>query len=195
MIHRIACTGASGTGKTTAAKFLSEKLGIPLCPVGSRSVSEAMGLKSPYQVDALGRRSEFQRMLRDQKSEWEDKHRNTGFVTDRTHFDSLAYHTLHAVHEVSRDDIEDAKHANLIYTDVLAFWSVEFINCNKDPQRIHELTYHQIFEMLCFKFFDDWHFKSILFVPGYDGDLEKRKEFLIDSFHINKSSSIRRTFS
>lgn len=48
---RIAFCGASGTGKTTLAKAIQQKYGLELNPVGSRSVSKAMGFDSPYDVD------------------------------------------------------------------------------------------------------------------------------------------------
>ena len=54
---RIAFCGASGTGKSTLAKWIVENAaelkldGIELNPVGSRSVAKAMGFSSPYDVD------------------------------------------------------------------------------------------------------------------------------------------------
>lgn len=48
---RIAFAGSSGTGKTTLARFVSETYGLPINPVGSRSVAQAMGFSSPYDVD------------------------------------------------------------------------------------------------------------------------------------------------
>jgi hypothetical protein len=48
---RIAFVGASGTGKTTVAKVLAERLGLPFNPVGSRSTAKAMGFEGPYDVD------------------------------------------------------------------------------------------------------------------------------------------------
>src|SRR5271170_3399791 len=86
---RVAICGASGTGKTTLATFISETYGIPMNPVGSRSVSKAMGFDSPYDVDKAGKRAEFQRRLVTEKCEWEAAHDT--FVTDRTTFDNLAY--------------------------------------------------------------------------------------------------------
>jgi hypothetical protein len=48
---RIAFCGASGTGKTTLARFLSERFELPLNPTGSRSTAKALGFDSPYDVD------------------------------------------------------------------------------------------------------------------------------------------------
>ncbi len=48
---RVGFTGASGTGKTTLAKAIAECFGVPLNPVGSRSVAKSMGFDNPYDVD------------------------------------------------------------------------------------------------------------------------------------------------
>lgn len=47
----IAFCGASGTGKTTLAKWVSDCWKLPLNPVGSRSVAREMGFENPYYVD------------------------------------------------------------------------------------------------------------------------------------------------
>ena len=48
---RIAFCGASGTGKTTLAKWLAEELKYEMNPVGSRSTARRMGFNNPYDVD------------------------------------------------------------------------------------------------------------------------------------------------
>ncbi len=54
---RIGFAGSSGTGKTTLATWLAEQLGVPLNPVGARSVAAEMGFfdekeqPNPYLVD------------------------------------------------------------------------------------------------------------------------------------------------
>jgi len=50
---RIAFAGASGTGKTTLAKYVYEVMApdMKFNPIGSRSVSKMMGFNSPYDVD------------------------------------------------------------------------------------------------------------------------------------------------
>jgi hypothetical protein len=52
---KIAFCGASGTGKTTLARYISEKYDLPMNPVGSRSTASLMGFKSPYDVDKANR--------------------------------------------------------------------------------------------------------------------------------------------
>jgi hypothetical protein len=47
----VSFAGASGTGKTTLATWLSERLGVPRNPVGSRSVALSMGFENPYDTD------------------------------------------------------------------------------------------------------------------------------------------------
>ena len=70
-MHRVAICGASGTGKSVLAAYIAERYGLMVNPVGSRSVSQAMGFASPYDVDKAGKRAEFQRKLLAAKTGWE----------------------------------------------------------------------------------------------------------------------------
>lgn len=101
---RIAIAGASGTGKTTLARAISEKYKIPINPVGARSVALEMGFDNPYDVDKAGRRVEFQKRLFESKRDWERAHAD--FVTDRTYFDNLTYCTLHMAEHVEEDALD-----------------------------------------------------------------------------------------
>lgn len=91
---KIAFFGASGTGKTTLAKAVAQILGLTFNPVGSRSVAQSMGFEKPYDVDAAGRRVDFQIELSKAKLQWESARHS--FVTDRTGADEWAYANLHA---------------------------------------------------------------------------------------------------
>ena len=108
---RLALCGSSGTGKTTLANFLAEHLSLPINPVGSRSVAAAMGFASPYDVDAAGKRAEFQKRLLTEKVAWE-KGRES-FVTDRTTMDNITYTVLHDVDSISQEDLLLADHGLL----------------------------------------------------------------------------------
>lgn len=142
---RIAFCGASGTGKSTLARSVSDALALPLCNVGSREVSAAMGFSSPYDVDRAGKRREFQLELLTQKTKWELSHSRIGFVTDRTHADNLAYTAIHSP-EIVPDMLEDARMASERYTHVFLCPLSAFCDTGNDNQRRHDRDYHQQFE-------------------------------------------------
>lgn len=144
--HRVAIAGASGTGKTRLAKYIAERLGLPLCPVGSRSVSAEMGFASPYDVDAAGQREAFQRRLFESKRAWECA--RTAFVSDRTHLDNLAYRTLHAIDSIDDETIESYFAAMAHYTTVFFLPITAFHHIGDDPDRRKERAYHVIFDAL-----------------------------------------------
>ncbi len=145
---RIAFSGASGTGKTTLATWVSETYGIPMNPVGSRSVSQAMGFKSPYDVDAAGKRAVFQRRLVTEKVAWEASH--DSFVTDRTTFDNIAYTALHDVHSIDGMMMEAAIVGAQRYTRIFLCPVHLFCDPGVDPARVKSRTYHELFEALAF---------------------------------------------
>lgn len=168
MTIRLAFCGASGTGKTTLATRLASLFDIPLCPVGSRSVSEGMGFKSPYDVDAAGRRGEFQQLLVHAKAEWELAHQGTGFVTDRTHLDNLAYTITHAP-DLGRDsgfrgEIDAAMrgYTHIVFCPVAAFHDLA-----GDPSRIEHSAYHLKYEDVMVDLFGSFvHVAPILWLTS-----------------------------
>ena len=109
---RIAFLGASGTGKTTLAKFISGKYGIPfisgsfsdLVPE-TRSISHEDMLEwdkdvmvtSEYNLLNLRRKS-YQKLFRDGEK---------SFVTDRSPLDSLAYLIYKLSSKISECEIEN----------------------------------------------------------------------------------------
>jgi predicted ATPase len=144
---RIAFTGSSGTGKSTLARFVADHYGIPLNPIGSRSVALEMGFSSPYDVDKAGKRAEFQRRLQSEKVAWETKH--DMFVTDRSTLDELAYTSLHDVQTaVSPDYYRTAlEHMNR-YTLVVRCPVATFCSLDNDPKRLNDIRYQQVFDAL-----------------------------------------------
>lgn len=143
---RLGFCGASGTGKTTLATAMSERLGSLICPVGSRSVSASMGFTSPYDVDAAGRRREFQMRLLSEKRAWEREHEE--FVTDRTHLDNLAYTLEHAPFTLAVDDDFQAQidFAMKRYTHIVFCPMSAVFNTGEDPQRMESREYHKRYE-------------------------------------------------
>jgi predicted ATPase len=142
---RIAFSGASGTGKTTLATYVSERYGLPVNPVGSRSVAKAMGFDSPYDVDAVGRRAEFQRRLVTDKRVWENDHDE--FVTDRTTIDNLVYTILHDVKAIDKSLLDDVIGGLSRYTHVFYCPKSAFFHVGNDPHRVKDETYHNVFDV------------------------------------------------
>lgn len=153
---RIAFAGASGTGKSTLAKFVAERYGLEQCPVGSRSVAVAMGFASPYDVDAAGKRAEFQRRLFVEKRAWEEAHES--FVTDRTHLDNLAYATMHGCAEsLTKEDLRAYSLAMGRYTNVFLCPVAAFQDLAGDPQRVASEAYHRLYDLVLSALFDALH--------------------------------------
>jgi hypothetical protein len=172
---RVALSGASGTGKTTLARFVAEAYGLPVNPVGSRSVAKAMGFGNPYDVDVAGRRAEFQRRLLTEKLEWEAAHEGSGFVTDRTCLDNLVYTILHDVHSVDGKALDDVHVGMSRYTHVLFCPMDSFFKLDGDQARVASPTYHRVFEEVLYGLLEghqvDVH---LLNTP----DLEERKAYI-----------------
>jgi predicted ATPase len=143
---RIALCGASGTGKTTIANHVAQKYGLPINPIGSRSVAKAMGFESPYDVDKAGKRAEFQRCLLEEKRAWENDHE--AFVTDRTTLDNLAYTVLHAVHTIDEEEMTKSVAGFYRYTHVIYCPTQTFCKPGNDPARVKNMVYHELFDIL-----------------------------------------------
>lgn len=92
---RIAITGAHGTGKTTLAQALSEKLGLPLIAEQARLVAKRMGVKNCEELlrnPKLAR--EFQERVLEEQIRAQLAHPE-GFVSDRCTLDCIAYWRLY----------------------------------------------------------------------------------------------------
>jgi nicotinamide riboside kinase len=124
---RIGLIGSQGTGKSTLAKLLSKKLGLPLITEQARSVAEQMGFKS---IDNLTKvqRIELQANILHTQILQEKAHRDTGFVADRTVIDNLAYwqfYSLKDTPEYHGAAILARRHMRDAY-DLLVFLRPEF---------------------------------------------------------------------
>lgn len=140
---RIAIAGASGTGKTTLARAISEKYNIPINPVGARSVALEMGFDNPYDVDKAGKRVEFQKRLFEAKRDWELAHED--FVTDRSYLDNLTYCALHMAEHLEEGAIETFSEAMARYNLVLMLQRETFQRLD-DGIRKTNIGYHQLYE-------------------------------------------------
>ncbi len=151
---RIGIAGASGTGKTTLAKAIAAQYGWPINPVGSRSVAKSMGFDNPYDVDAAGRRKEFQESLFAQKSAWEEE--QEAFVTDRTYLDNLTYCALHMPAELEDGAIDRYKSQMKRY-DLVLFLPRVVNQKLSDGVRLQNETYHEFYELILRKLLKSTH--------------------------------------
>lgn len=143
-VQRLAFCGASGTGKTTLATWISNTYGLPLNPVGSRSVARAMGFENAYDTDAAGKRREFQLRLAREKTDWEGA--SAKFVTDRTTFDNLAYSMLHDCRNVDAELFDITRGGMTRYQFVVYCPSAAFLDADNDPARMQDATYHHLYD-------------------------------------------------
>jgi hypothetical protein len=145
---KVGLTGSSGTGKSYIASYIADRYDLPICPVGARSVSAAMGFASPYDVDKIpGKRAEFQLRLFHEKREWED--RNSAFVTDRVHFDNLAYTAMgNAVDQLPSWAFQAYVDATKNYTRIFYLPLRSYQALGNDPQRKDDPTYHLMYDLL-----------------------------------------------
>lgn len=173
MSIRLAFCGASGTGKSTLATYVQETFGLPFNPVGSRSVSKAMGFESPYDVDKAGKRAEFQRRLVTEKMAWEAEHES--FVSDRTTLDNIAYTMLHDVRAIDAELLRTAVEGLGHYTHVLYCPVEAFCNPGDDAARVKDMTYHELYDVVIKGMIERYLPVSVAVRRLHTDDLEERK--------------------
>lgn len=172
---RIAFCGASGTGKTTLAKYLADRVELPFNPVGSRSTAAELGFSSPYDVDKACSKA-YHRALAGggtaaeaaerslevgctdhptmrgefqrklQLAKIEWETANPDFVTDRSTVDDFVYCALHNYKAMDEGYLKRAQEHLKTY-DIIFFTPMNaFHNVSDDPARLGEKTYHKVFE-------------------------------------------------
>lgn len=107
---RIGICGPSGTGKSTLAKYISEKYGVPFVTTSTKPLWEKYEIKS--HEDLINKTLSdpkwglnFQNEVLDYRIKMMDE--NPNFITDRTSIDNLVYFLLQNTHSVSANDTEE----------------------------------------------------------------------------------------
>jgi len=144
---RVCFTGASGVGKTTLARWVSEEFGVPFCPVTGRSVALDMGYPSPYAAKLAGEHVQFYRRLVSVKHAWEAANRERGFAAERGYLDELAYMGLHSPESVELGWFDEAYRWQRDYTHQFYLpraWHQDLT----DPMRKTDPGYHEFYEAM-----------------------------------------------
>ena len=187
---KIAFSGASGTGKTTLARAVAKKLGLPMEEMPtidgsfvstSRAVAFMLtGEYVPYKVDDKpGMRPIFQRTVLDFKQEWEQNHFG-GFVTDRAHFDNLAYTCMHDANNTGsdRDFLRRIVSAQFQY-DIVFFCPYDmFCKVGADPARKDSDAYQENFDAVLWGLYSRYSYEQCIEVPG--DVFEDRLQFCLE---------------
>lgn len=155
---------------------MSTTYSMRINPVGSRSVAKAMGFETAYAVDAVGKRSEFQTLLIQKKTEWEAAH--DSFVTDRTTLDNLMYSALHDAAGVGETLFDAACQGMLRYQYVIYCPVSVFIDIAGDNHRLTNLTYHRLCDATLWGLLQKFRPPEVKLVIMPFALLEHRKDFL-----------------
>ncbi len=144
MTNRIAFCGASGPGKTFLTKRLAAALGLELQPSFPRAVAADMGFASPYDVDAAGRRDDFQKLVLARMIAWQQDHWQVGFVADRSVFDVLTYSHIHCGERTYLECADAVRlHPELRYTRLVVCPIASFFKLGGDHVA-YQLGYERI---------------------------------------------------
>jgi predicted ATPase len=179
---RIAFAGAGGTGKTTTAEDLADKLGLELIPSASRIIYDQQNLKeeivATWDQDAKWK---LQQDIFAAKLEQDDL--TPAFVSDRTALDHFAYCLMYCAAKMDNDqftrmEAQVRKHMFGAYTHVFYFpwghWEAE-----SDGRRSDSKAWQSAIDNLILGHFVNWGVPAIQ-VPQDQGP-EGRLEFILDS--------------
>lgn len=129
---KIGFTGTGGTGKSTTLNILKERgtLGVPVLPSVTREVFEEFGaLEADQELWTPQQKKDLQMAIFKKRWEREEEYKETGFISDRTAIDHLAY-CLHRCYEAFTDDeieklYEDTR-LNMESYDLIFYFPIYF---------------------------------------------------------------------
>jgi nicotinamide riboside kinase len=180
---KVALTGAQGTGKTTMAKYIAEKWGIPYIGSVARETMKAMGYTSEYDFNHLseGALLEFQQaLITNRRAKLKGL---ASYVTDRLELDQYVYSLRRcgaALTEAQRSQWEDEAVQELYAMDLVLHTPAGLFPVEEDGIRQADVA-HQflldaaIYGLLCKHVFDVSATHVYILSMG---SLERRQSFV-----------------
>mgnify|MGYP001558193121 CR=1 FL=1 len=183
---KIALTGAGGTGKTTLAKYISEKWGLPYAGSVSREVFAELGIANELAQQNMTKAD----ILKLQWAIYERRKQNLekmpAFVTDRLALDNYVYALRRcgeALDEPTRRRWEEGMVEDLYAADLVLYCPVGLFETSDDGMRQTDVAHQRlidaaIYGMLCKHAFDKM--AAHVYIVNM-ADLDRRKKY-IDAF-------------
>lgn len=153
---KIAISGSAGTGKTTLAEVLSERMGVQCIPEGVREYLVSRGVvdfRNMTPADTM----EMQSHLLDQKIKLENVH--TDFVADRSTADNLAYCLRWCARDIQDSILSEYMvrcEQHISVYDLIVFCPWGAIPYKRDNLRSRHLYYQYEMDRLIFGILAQW---------------------------------------
>lgn len=180
---KIAFTGAGGTGKTTMAKYLSQKWDIPYVGSVSRLVMQEMGIESEA---AQNNMSDADLLVLQQaiaKKRIESLAAHESYVTDRCALDNYIYALRRcggAMTEAHRKVWEEGAVKDLYAHDLVFYTPVGLFPTEHDGTRVTEIAHQYLMDTAMYGFLCKHGFDKMashLYVLAMP-ELERRKRYV-----------------
>ena len=192
---KVAFTGAGGTGKTTLAKYIAEKWGIPYVGSVSREVMREMGIESEAAQESMGDHE----LLALQQGIYERRKAKLAsldsYVTDRCALDNYIYGLRRcgsALTEEIRAEWEKGAGADLYAQDLVFHTPIGLFETEDDGVRVTDLSHQHLMDSAMYGFLCKHAFdrcSAHVYVLNMAA-LDRRKKF-VDSLISEVYSHVR----
>lgn len=180
---RIGCCGAGGTGKTTSAIYLADKLDLPMNKSASRIIYEAKNLTEEKVLNEFNNQEKLDLQIEIFNTKIKlDK--EFSYVTDRTILDHYAYCLAYCGGFIPDDQylwFEETVRSHMLstYTYVFYFPWGYWLPENEDGVRQTRLSWQSQIDAILVGYLNRWGIPAII-VPQTQG-ADVRNQFILNT--------------